>query len=158
MPSSYDAPPTTPSGPRKRKLAARLADQDNVAQLALKQQCVALQCHRKAMTTSTSNNISDAYREPTSAQPTHRPHPNPECHYEAPESIDDDSDDTPVVLPGVPAASSHKWHHPWTQPESNSSKDDSDILKEFVPKKQGHKKGGVETETPEQELGQSCLC
>ncbi|KAH9959687.1 hypothetical protein BC827DRAFT_1156244 [Russula dissimulans] len=129
--------PTTPLGPRKRKLAARLADQDNVAQPVLKQQRVALQQHCEANNTSTSNNVSSDDGPPR-GQVTHQPNPKP--HLEVVDSTDDESD---------------------------SSDNDSDILKEFVPKSTGQKRGEAareaETETPEQEcvdedMGHTCIC
>ena len=75
-PLDADAP-TTPPGPRKRKLAARLVDQDNVARPVLKQQRVAqlaLQ-HREA---TDHDNVSNDGGVPT-ADGTHllriKPHP-----------------------------------------------------------------------------------
>lgn len=158
-PSSPNAPPSIPTGPRKRKLAARLADQDNVAEPVLKHQRVALQRHRGAINGSTGDNISDVLGDPPSEQATHRSHRNRRRHLEAGESTSSDSDDAPVE---VPAPSSHKRHQPSTQSESISSEESSDILKDFVPKKRGNRRGdsgeaGNETETPEQQRGEPLL-
>ncbi|KAH9953281.1 hypothetical protein BC827DRAFT_1159338 [Russula dissimulans] len=105
--------------------STNMAMSDNVAQPVLKQQRVALQQHREANNTSTSDNVSSDDGPPR-GQVTHQPNPKP--HLEVVDSTDDGS---------------------------NSSDNDSNILKEFVPKSTGQKRGEVAreaaTEMPEQE-------
>jgi hypothetical protein len=163
MPHTIDTDaPTTSPGPRKRKLAARLADQDNVARPVLKQQRVAqlaLQQNHEFDNTSTGNTVSDS-EGPLRAQGTHLPHPKGhKCRLEvADSSEDDDMDDPPVEVPSAPT---HKRRQSLGQSESDSSSNEPDLLKEFVPKKRGMKREAAptrETETPEQELGVCCMC
>ena len=137
--------PTTPPGPQKQKLAARLADQDNVAHPVLKQQRVAqlaLQQHHE---------VSDD-GGPPKAQATHQPHPK-RCLEVADSTEDGDADDSPVKVLSTQC-------HPSKQSKSDSSSNDLDFLEEFVPKKKGKKNEAATgvTETPEQELSACLVC
>ena len=123
----------TPPRLRKRRLAARIADQDDVSEPVPKQRRLALQQHGEASGT----NVDDVDMRPSARG---SPHLRYEHLIEAAESNDDD------VFSEVSTP-------------SGSEDDVNDILNEFVHKK-GEKRrweenvaAVTETETPEEELG-----
>jgi hypothetical protein len=144
---------------RKRSLAAKLTDTDNVAQPALKQQRLALEQCRKACVedaddSNTSANGDTAANGDTSANGNtammaSSPIPlDPECHLEP---IDNSDNDVPLrtSAPGSRTA------------VVMLDSDDEDILKEFMPKKPGERRATAKVastkesrnnETAEEEL------
>ena len=123
----------TPSRLQKRKLAAGIADQDDVSEPVLKQWRLALQQHGEANGAS----VDDVDVRPSARGSAHLRY---ELLIEAAESGDDD------VLSEVSTL-------------SGSENDVNDILNQFVHKKDEKKRseGNVaavtETETPEEEFG-----
>ena len=126
-------PPMTPPRLQKRRLAARIADQDGISEPVLKQRRLALQQHGEA----NGADVDDVDTRPSARGSTHLRY---ELLIEAAESGDDD------VLSEVSTP-------------SGSEDDVNDILNESVHKK-GEKRRGegkvaavTEAETPEEELG-----
>ena len=125
-------PPMIPPTHRKRRLAARIADPDNVSWPALKQRRLAFKQHGG----TNGADVDNFNTQPSARGSTHLSYE----HLEAVKSSDDD------VLSELSTL-------------SGSEGDVTDVMNEFVQKKgeKWKREGSVvavtETETPEQELG-----
>jgi len=126
-------PPMTPPRLRKRRLAARIADQDDVSEPVPKQRRLALQQHGEA----SGADVDDVDTRPSARDSAH-------LRYEHLIGVAESNDDDVLSEVSTP---------------SGSEGDVNDILNEFVHKKgekrrrEGNVAAVTETETPEEELG-----